>query len=226
MGVGKFIVIEGTDGSGKKTQYDLLVSRLEQEGHRIKRLDFPRYAEPSGYFVKKYLNGGYGTLQEIGPYQASLFYALDRFDARADMLRDLAAGLTLVANRYVGSNLAHQGAKISDAGEREKFFRWIYELEYRTLGVPQPTINIFLHVPSAIAYELIAKKEKRDYIGGAARDIHEADKDHLVRAEETYREMTRVFPGEFAEVECAPQGELLPIEAVHELVWSEVKKHL
>ena len=113
---GKFIVIEGTDGSGKTEQFNRLVLRLP-EGFAFKTLDFPQYDEPSSYFVREYLNGHYGALEDeaIGPRRASLFYALDRFDASEKKLKKwLADGTAVIANRYVGSNMGHQGGKIGD----------------------------------------------------------------------------------------------------------------
>src|ERR1700710_788716 len=100
MSHGKFIVIEGTDGSGKATQTGFLVERLKKEGRKVAIVDFPRYSNPSCYFIEKYLNAGYGTMAEIGPEKASLFYALDRFDASADMRSWLSEGAVIVANRY------------------------------------------------------------------------------------------------------------------------------
>src|SRR5690349_9333036 len=104
MAEGKFIVIEGTDGSGKGTQCNLLLDRLKQIGKEPMFLDFPRYGNPSAFFVEKYLNGGYGTSKESSPKRASLFYALDRFDASIGMWNAFRAGNLLIANRYVASN--------------------------------------------------------------------------------------------------------------------------
>ena len=221
---GKFIVIEGTDGSGKTLQTGLLVERLKKEGRDVATIEFPRYTNPSCYFIEKYLNGKYGELKDIGPEKASLFYALDRFDASFEMREWIAAGRIVVANRYVASNMGHQGSKIPDGPAREKFFSWIYALEYGTMGIPKPDLNIFLHVPATIAYDLVAKKAERGYLNGAARDMHESDIDHLKQSEGTYEEITKMFPAEFTRVECAPDGAILPPEAVFAKVWEIVSK--
>jgi len=223
---GAFIFIEGTDGSGKATQTGLLVERLKAEGRRVAIVDFPRYAQPSAYFIEKYLNGGYGSIAEIGPEKASLFYALDRFDASAEVRSWLQDGAVVIANRYVASNMGHQGAKIKDGAERQRFFAWVHDVEYRLLGIPKPNMNVFLYVPSEIAYGLIDQKGDRAYLKGGKRDMHEGDREHLQKAEATYREMVRMFPEDFLTIECAPAGVLLSPEDIAGRIWESVQKFL
>ncbi|OGZ00439.1 MAG: hypothetical protein A2945_03805 [Candidatus Liptonbacteria bacterium RIFCSPLOWO2_01_FULL_52_25] len=222
---GKFIVLEGTDGSGKTEQFNRLVLRLPAEC-RVQAVDFPRYAEPSSHFITKYLKGRYGGIEDVGPRAASMFYALDRFDASFKMREWLHEGRIVVGNRYMGSNLGHQGAKIADDREREALFRWLYELEYEILKIPKPDLNIILYVPAEIAYELIAKKSAREYLKGAKRDIHEANLEHLKAAARSYAHAAKLFPSDFVVVECAPNGKLLLIEEVHEKVWAVAQKAL
>jgi len=219
---GKFIVIEGTDGSGKTEQFNRLLLRLP-EGFAFKTLDFPQYDEPSSYFVREYLNGNYGALEdeEIGPRLASMFYSLDRFDASEKKLKKwLTDGTTVIANRYVGSNMGHQGGKIGNEKKRKDFFDWLYNLEYTICGIPRPDLNIVLHMPAEIAQELVDKKSERNYIGGKKRDLHEANLEHLRHAENIYLEIAKLFPENFTVVECAPGGKLLSIEEIHEHVWA------
>jgi dTMP kinase len=227
---GTFIVIEGTDGSGKTEQFKRLVARLRRAGAATGRgvatVDFPQYDKPSSYFVREYLNGKYGGWRDVGPYRASLFYALDRFDVRPLMERHLAAGRVLVANRYLPSSMGHQGAKIAGSAERSKFFRWLYDLEYNILGIPRPDLTLILHVPAAVAQKLVDQKGSREYVGGAKRDIHEADVRHLKQAERTYRSIAKTFPRDFRLVECYEKGRLLSIAEIHERVWHIVKKIL
>src|SRR3989338_131797 len=144
MKQGLFIVIEGTDGSGKATQAKLLAERLEREGHAIADFDFPQYFKSSSDFVKAYLQGRYGSLGEVSPRKASLLYALDRFEAASDIRSEINLGKIALANRYVGSNMGHQGAKLATAEERLKFFMWVNELEYGILEIPKPDVNIVL----------------------------------------------------------------------------------
>jgi dTMP kinase len=221
-----FIVLEGTDGSGKTEQFKRLTAGLIAGGFKVATFDFPQYGSPSSYFVKEYLNGRYGGWKEVGPYKASLFYALDRFDVGRQIKEVLADGRIVISNRYVGSNLGHQGSKIKNGVERRKFFEWDYELEYKILGIPRPDLNIILHVPAETAQGLVDKKGGREYIGGVKRDIHEADLNHLRAAERAYLEIAELFPKDFKLVECVENGRLLSIDEIHEKVLRVVQHFL
>lgn len=212
---GKFIVMEGTDGSGKTVQFERLILALP-EGTKLGTLDFPQYGEPSSYFVQRYLTGKYGG--EVGPYAASVLFAVDRFDVKLKTLQWLEEGRVVVANRYVASNMTHQGAKIESKTEREEFYKWLYALEYDALGIPKPDLNIVLHVPAEVSRGLVGKKH--------ARDIHEADFDYEKRAEEVYLEIAALFPRDFQVIECAPGGVLLTPDEIHEKVWAVARKAL
>ncbi|RJQ35445.1 thymidylate kinase [Candidatus Parcubacteria bacterium] len=220
---GKFIVIDGTDGSGKATQVKILEERLKKEGHDVVVVDFPRYGNPSAFFVTKYLNGEYGQAEDVGAKRGSLFYALDRYDAKFQMEKDLAEGKIILANRYVSANMGHQGGKISDPDKRVEFLKWLYELEYEILGIPKPDANIILHVSAKISQELVDKKGHRDYVGGEKRDLHEADIKHLQMAEQTYLWVTDNYP-EFFLVECVKDDQIMTREEIHELIWAKVKE--
>jgi dTMP kinase len=121
---GIFIVLEGVDGSGKTTQFKLLQTRLQLAGYEVEVFDFPRYDKPSSYFVRQYLNGQYGPASSINPYSASLFYALDRYEAAPEIRKALAAGKIVLSDRYFGSNMAHQGSKFGGPIEKRSFFVW------------------------------------------------------------------------------------------------------
>lgn len=216
---GKFIVLEGTDGSGKTEQFNLLIKRLKKQGHLIKTVDFPQYGKPSAYFVEKYLRGQYGSWSEVGPYQASIFYALDRYEIAIKIKQWLKQGKIVLANRYVASNLGHQGVKIKSKSARKDFFKWINNLEYKILAIPKPDINLFLHMPAEIAYQLIDKKGAREYLGSKKRDIHEQDILHLKAAEKIYSEVAELFPRYFRTIECAPGNKLLSINEIAEKIW-------
>ncbi len=212
---GKFIVIEGTDGSGKTEQFNRLLLALP-DTLKLRSIDFPRYREPAAYGIAEYLNGHYGP--GVDAYQASLLYALDRFDAKPKLLQWLEEGRTVIANRYVASNLAHQGAKIQDKEKRVDFFKWLYRFEYGMLGIPKPDMSIVLHMPAEIAQSFISKKGSREYLGGRGKDIHEVDLAYQKRAEEVYLEIAKLYPQDFTIIECAPNGKPLSIEEVHEKV--------
>lgn len=226
MAHGKFIVIEGTDGAGKGEQSLRLVKRIKDSGENVVLFDFPRYSEPSSWFISQYLNGIFGTLQEINPKTASLFYMLDRYAAAPDIRTAIEAGSVVVSNRYVASNLGHQGSKFHNADERHHYFEWDYELEYGINSIPKPDLNIILHIPANIAQGLVDKKMERQYLTGKKRDLHESDIDHLTRTEETYLQMVEMYPEDFTVVECVVNGQLLSIEEVHEKVWTIARKVL
>lgn len=218
--MGKFIVIDGTDGSGKATQTALLKERLKQAGKTVVDFDFPQYGHHSAFFVETYLKGLYGDAQTVGPYRAAIFYACDRYDASFNLREALAQDKIVIANRYVTSNLAHQGGKIADPAERQKFFDWVLHLEYDIFQIPRPDLNLILHVPAAVGQELVDHKDARAYIDGQKRDIHEDDLHHLEEAEKVYVELAKL-PGHKL-ISCAPEGQILSREAIAELVWQEI----
>ncbi len=218
---GLFLVIEGTDGSGKGTQFDILKKQLENGGYDIAFFDFPRYNEPSSFFVREYLNGKYGTVDEVGPYTASLFYALDRYETAQEIQAALDEGKIVLANRFTGSNMAHQGTKFSNTEERRGYFIWIDNLEFQMLGIPRPDISIVLRVPAETAQKLVDNKESRTYTD-KKRDIHEADLDHLRRSVEVYDDLCELFPKDFTRIDCVRGGELLDIDTIHKLIKEKI----
>jgi dTMP kinase len=222
MKKGKFIVIDGTDGSGKATQVGILEERLKKEGYDVVVVDFPQYGNPSAFFVEKYLNGAYGSAEEVGAKRGSLFYALDRYDAKTQMEKYLQEGKIVLANRYVSASMGHQGGKINDENKRAEFLKWLYELEYEVLGIPKPDANIILHVSAKIGQELVDKKGHRDYVGGEKRDIHEADIEHLKMAEQSYLWIVDNYP-EFSLIECVKDDQIMTREDIHDLIWAKVK---
>ncbi len=225
MNKGKLVVIDGTDGSGKSTQVDLLIDRLQTEGQKVAKIDFPRYAQPSAWFVESYLNGKFGSLDEIGPYQASVFYALDRFAIKKEIEKMLATETLIIANRYVSANMGHQGAKIKDKEERKIFFNWLYDFEYNILGIPKPDATLVLHVPATVAQSLVDKKGHRDYVGGVKRDLHESDLNHLQLAEKVFFEIAREF-SDFYMVECYEAGHLLTKLEVNNKIYKILHKYI
>lgn len=223
---GKFIVIDGTDGSGKATQTDLLVKKIKKFGRAVKVFDFPQYGTKSAGLVEEYLNGKYGSAQEVGPYRASIFYACDRYNASFKIKKYLKEGKIVVSNRYVTANMGHQGGKITNPKERKKYFNWLYHLEYGIFGIPQPDLNIILHVDAAIAQKLVDNKSARSYIKGQKkRDLHEGDLKHLRDAERVYLEIAKSFPN-FHLIECTKDQNIMTREKISELVWKDVKRVL
>lgn len=222
---GRFFVIEGPDGSGKSEQFKLLKARLTEEGYPVVSFDFPQYERESSFFIRQYLNGVYGGWRDVGPRKTSIFYALDRFDAAPEIRKAKAEGKLVLSNRYVASNLGHQGAKLP-ASEQEEFFRWDSNFEFVELGIPRPDLNIILHVPAEVSFKLIEKKGRREYLRGARKDIHEEDIEHLRAAENAYLQVAKLWPKEYIVIECAKDGQPLPIPEIHEKIWEMVKRQL
>lgn len=213
------IVFDGIDGSGKSIQFNRAVAHLKNSGHAVETSDFPRYGQKSAGLVEEYLIGLYGTSEEVGPYRASIFYAADRYAASKRIQNWLNDKKIVVCNRYVASNMGHQGSKIPDPAERAKFFAWNDDLEHNIFGIPRPDINFFLHVPAEKSIELIKQKAERDYLKGGAKDIHEGDIEHLKKAENTYLEITKTFPN-FVLIECVEENRLLTVDEIHTKVWN------
>lgn len=218
-------MIDGTDGSGKATQTQILADRLRRAGLKVEIADFPQYGKKSAALVEEYLNGKYGTAEKVGPYRASIFYAVDRYDASFKIRKWLNEGKVVISNRYVTANMGHQGGKITDPLERKAFFDWLHKLEYELFKIPKPDLNIILHVDAEIAQKLVDSKDAREYVNGAKRDIHEADLNHLRNAEKVYLEITRAFPN-FSLVECVRNGQIMSREKINDLIWHETMRLL
>lgn len=220
---GKLIVIDGSDGTGKATQTELLKKRLQLQGVPVSVADFPRYGKRSAIFVEDYLNGKFGPANEVGPECASIFYALDRYAASPEIRQWLDDGHIVISNRYVTANMAHQGGKIENRRERKRFIKWEEELEFGIFGIPEPDLTIILHVPAHIAQTLVDRKKQRAYLKGKKRDLHENDLRHLEAAERTYLEIAKMLPN-MVLIECVVNGHLLTPEQVHHQIWALVEK--
>jgi dTMP kinase len=195
---GKLIAIEGIDGSGKRTQVELLKDALGARGHQTFLTGFPIYDSWFGAMVGKFLDGGFGPLEKVDPHFTALLYAGDRFEAKGQIVDALAAGTIVLADRYVGSNLAHQTARVSSA-ERAEFVRWIEHLEYQIYRLPRESAVIYLRVPPAEAQKLVALKSARGYTA-ATHDLLEENLRHLEEAAAMYDELAK--RANWLRVEC------------------------
>lgn len=221
---GKLIVLDGTDGAGKATQTALLVSRMVKEGFPVGAVEFPQYGNRSAAMVEDYLAGKFGTLEEVGPYAASLFYAIDRYVASPTIRDALGEGRHVISNRYVASNMGHQGGKIKDLEERRKFWNWLLNLEFEVLKIPRPDLTIILHVPAEIAQNMAKTRAHQEYLLVKKKlDIHEGTLPHLKETEEAYLMLPQEFPKDFIVVECYENDQVLPAEVINERMWSVVK---
>ena len=221
MGKGIFIVIEGTDGSGKTVQTKKLVENLKNAGKDVETIEFPQYGKKSAVLVEEYLNGKYGSAKEVGPYRASIFYACDRYDASFIIRKWLDEGKIVIANRYVSANMGHQAGKIKDIDERDKFLEWLEDLEFNIFAIPKPDLNILLYMLPEIGQKLVDKKGHREYVRGKKRDIHEADINHLKDAAEAYKYCGEKY--NWLVIDCAPNNKLREIEDISKEIFEKVK---
>jgi dTMP kinase len=195
---GKLIAIEGIDGSGKRTQVELLTLTLKARGHSVFSTGFPQYDSWFGKMVGQFLNGDLGPLESVDPHFTALLYAGDRFEARLKLEAALDNGQIVLADRYVGSNLAHQTARVPPA-KRSAFLEWIEHLEYGIYGLPRENLILYLRVPPLEAQRLIERKATRTYTS-AQRDLLEASLHHLEDAAEMYDSLSRSAP--WATIQC------------------------
>jgi len=187
--LGKLIALEGIDGSGKRTQLGLLEEALNARGFRVYSTGFPRYDSWFGKMVGQFLNGDLGDLQSVDPHFTALLYAGDRFEAKPHLTAAVDEGKIVLADRYIGSNLAHQTARVRPEN-REEFLAWIEHLEYTIYGLPRENLVLYLRLPPAKAQALVAKKSARSYTS-AKQDIQEASLRHLHEATTMYDFLSR-----------------------------------
>ncbi len=204
---GKFIVLEGIDGSGKRTQLDMLARALKAHGVDFAQVSFPRYDGFFGKLVARFLNGEFGPLDSVDPHFSALLYADDRLEAKPEIEAHLAAGRTVIADRYIGSNLAHQGARVPRA-KRTAFLAWLKQLEYEIHALPHEDLVIYLHVPAAAAHRLVAKKGVRGYTK-KKRDIQESNLAHLEAASQVYDDLAH--QQNWMKIECTDSASGLNI---------------
>lgn len=214
---GKLIVLDGIDGSGKSTQLELLNQELRANGFEPETIHFPRYGQPAAYFVDRYLRGAY---KDLNPYAASIFYAVDRFEAAAQIRKWLAESKIVLSDRYITANAAHQGCKIVDAGERAKFFKWLDNLEYNIFGIPKADLNIILDMPYLSAHRLLnTRKKQADH----EDNIHEKSLTHLRLSREVFVQIAKMFPNTKM-VECVKDRDVLSPQQIHNKVWELVRR--
>ena len=186
---GKFIVLEGIDGSGKRTQLDMLARALSSRSLALAQISFPNYQGFFGKMVAQFLNGEFGSLGAVDPHFSALLYAGDRLESKPSIEAALSEGKTVLSDRYIGSNLAHQGARVPP-GKRAEFLAWLKRLEYEIYGLPTEDLVLHLKLPDAEAHRLVGQKAARDYTT-LSRDLQEADLAHLEAASSVYDELSR-----------------------------------
>lgn len=228
--MGKIIVIDGVDGSGKGTQCKLLKERLKRENYALYSCSFPRYDDGASIFVRRYLNGDYGiNPNDVSAYQASLCYAMDRcdfFKTDKEAIEAIAdPNVIMVTDRYTTSNLIHQGTKIEDENEQAKFNKWLWQLEYEILGIPKPDMVIIPVLEAKANIELVRKRniENRALENKMSTDIHVADMEYLRKTIESSRIIVEQMG--FDVIDCMNKnGGIRTIEDIHEEIYKRVEE--
>lgn len=220
--MGKLIVLEGTDGSGKATQCAALADALEREGYACRRVEFPRYSEESSALIRMYLSGKLGERpNDVNAYAASTFYAVDRY---ASYKQDWGAfyenGGLVLADRYTTSNAVHQGSKLSGEARRG-YFQWLFDFEYKMMELPQPDLVIYLDVPVEQTSENMRRREQET---NTTADIHEKDVEYLNQCRIAAGEAADMFG--WKKIACTENGTMRSIEEIHQEVLSAVKEIL
>lgn len=216
--MGKLIVIEGTDGSGKSTQFKLLTERLSAENHIFQKLVFPQYSEPSSALIRMYLGGEFGSSpSDVNAYAASSFYAVDRYASYKKVWgKWYEEGGLVVSDRYTTSNAVHQASK--ETGEKQKeFLKWLYDFEYNQLGLPHPDLIIYLDVPTDFTEAMMRRREADT---NTSADIHEKDLEYLATCRRTGRAAAEYYG--WTVIQCVKDGAMRSIEDIHEELYRKV----
>lgn len=219
--MGKLIVFEGTDGSGKSTQFKRLCTRLEREGVPFRRLVFPQYSEPSSALIRMYLGGEFGVHpSDVNAYAASAFYAVDRYASWKKVWGSYyESGGLILADRYITSNAVHQASKVPE-GEREAFFRWLEDFECDKLGLPRADLVFYMDMPTERAVELLRARETAT---NTHADIHEVDTAYLALCRKTALAAADFYG--WQRVACTDEkGGVRSVEEIGEEIWTNVKK--
>ena len=223
--MGKLFVIDGTDGSGKQTQFEELKKKLTQKEIDFRTVSFPNYDSPSSSLVKMYLSGEFGeNAKEVSPYIASTFYAADRY---ATYIKDYKEyyenGGIILADRYTTANMVHQAGKIKDKQEREKFLNWLWDFEFHLYQIPIPTKCFFLNMPPDFAMKLMENRENK-FTHNEKKDIHERDKNHIIDSYNAACDLASAY--DWYEVKCVKNGQIRTIEDISDEIFKEVEKYI
>ena len=216
--MGKLIVIEGTDGSGKSTQFSLLTQRLERQGQPFQKLVFPQYSQPSSALIRMYLGGEFGTNpSDVNAYAASAFYSVDRYASYKQVWQDwYEQGGLVLCDRYTTSNAVHQTSK-EPPQQQGAFLKWLYEFEYDKLGLPRPDLVLYLDVPTDFTQKLLRRREQDTH---TQADIHEQDGDYLAACRRSGRAAAQYYG--WTLIQCVQDGQMRAIEDIHEEIYRHV----
>lgn len=214
---GRLIVFEGTDGSGKSTQFAHLCARLDDMGRSYQKLVFPQYDQPSSALIRMYLGGEFGTHPtDVNPYAASAFYAVDRYASLKKVWGDYyEKGGLVLTDRYTTSNAVHQAVKCAPE-ERGDFLRWLDDFEHNKMGLPRPDLVLYLDMPTAQAVQLLRSREASTH---TSADIHELDTGYLAACRDCALQAAQLLGWKV--IPCVDnQGSLRSIEEIHQEIWT------
>ena len=216
--MGKLIVIEGTDGSGKSTQFRLLTQRVSDEGRPFQKLVFPQYSEESSALIRMYLGGEFGTKpSDVNAYAASTFFAVDRYASYKKVWGQwYENGGLVLSDRYTTSNAVHQASKEPEE-KRAEYLRWLYELEYDKMGLPKPDLVIYLDVPTDFTEKMMRSREAAT---NTSADIHEQDLEYLATCRRLGKAAAAYY--NWTVINCVRDGAMRSIEDIHEEIYSHV----
>ena len=219
---GKLIVFEGTDGSGKATQSELLCQELTRRGVPYRKLTFPRYQEESSALVRLYLGGAFGQKPgDVNAYAAAAFYSVDRYASYKQDWGDFyEAGGLVVADRYTTSNAVHQASKLPES-QRKEYLDWLFDLEYGKLGLPKPDLVIYLDMPTEVTERMMRQREQAT---GTQADIHEQDEAYLKSCRASAKAIVRECGWHV--IDCADGDRPRTPENIHEQVFQTVMRIL
>ncbi len=221
--MGKIIVIEGTDSSGKETQSEILNKKLKEMGLNVKKISFPNYQSPACEPVKMYLAGEFGTdPTKINPYPISMMYAIDRYASfKQDWGKFYEEGGIIVTDRYTTSNMVHQASKIENKNEKIKYLNWLEDLEYDKIEIPKPDMVIFLNMPTEFAEKLMLTRNNK-ITGEKKKDIHEQDLSYLKKSHENACEIAKIQ--DWKEILCVSGDKIKTIDEISEEILAVVKE--
>ncbi len=219
--MGKFIVIDGLDGSGKGTQTDILVERLKNEGKRVRTLSFPVYENDSSLFVRMYLDGKFGkNPSDTNAFAASMFFACDRYISfKTDWIRDIEDPNTyVIANRYTSANAVHQLSKLPKE-EWNDFLTWLWDFEFSRLALPVPDATIYLELPPALSLSLVRSRSAET---GRKMDIHELDTSYMEKCYDAALFSCKALS--WKQIKCYEGDKIRTIDDISEEIYNEVSR--
>ncbi len=217
--MGLFIDLEGLDGCGKTTQTELLCKRFEKENIKYKKIKLPDYDSDSSILVRKYLNGDFGkNANDVNAFAASVLFAADRFASYTEKWKnDYLDGTLIFSDRYTPANALYQMTKLNPE-EWDSYLEWLFDFEYKKIGIPEPTMVVFLDMPVEVSQKLMTSRYNGDE---SKKDVHECDVEYLHKCRESALYACKKYGWKV--ISCAENGELLSIETINDKIYEEIK---